>query len=289
VANLRSVEPVVATHDSPLGRWTIARWSPSKLSPLYGNVEQIWYFDGSMTHAKERVFPDALAELIVMLDEPHRDGDVATLDPFPAVCINGLRTRPSVVVAPRGRCRVLGVQFQAAGACALLRSSMKELRDVTIDLRDALGRAAAELGERCADARNAAAVVQTAAQWVTRQIDYDMTRESDVRWAARVIQNSRGVTSIEEIAGRLSAPRARLARRFCEYYGVTPKLFARIVRFDHALSLLQESRDIAAAAAALAYADQSHLYRDFSQFSGMTPGALLSATRYAGSGSVAEL
>jgi hypothetical protein len=87
-----------------------------------------------------------------MLDEPHRDGDDERLASFPAVCINGLRTRSSVVVAPSGRCRVLGIRFEPTGACRVLHASMKALVDVTIDLRDALGRSAAELGERCNDA-----------------------------------------------------------------------------------------------------------------------------------------
>jgi hypothetical protein len=57
------------------GRWTSARWTPPPSSQLFQIVERIWYFDGTMAFPKERVFPDGRAELIVMLDEPHRDGD----------------------------------------------------------------------------------------------------------------------------------------------------------------------------------------------------------------------
>lgn len=91
----------VESQDSSLGRWTVARWTPPTDSPLRGTVERIWYFDGHLTRPKERVFPDGTAELIVMLDEPHRDGSDPALTAFPAVCINGCRTEPSVVVSPR--------------------------------------------------------------------------------------------------------------------------------------------------------------------------------------------
>lgn len=283
-----TVGPIVATHDSPLGRWTTARWSPPSTSPLFERVDCIWYFDGYMTHAKERVFPDGRAELIVMLDEPHRDGDAASLDPFPAVCINGLRTRPSVVVAPQGRCRVLGIRFDPAGACALIRASMRELVDVTIDLRAALGRAAAELGERCAGARSAAGVVRTAAEWLARQMQSEPSADPEVSWTIRAIRGARGLVSMEEIGSQMSLSRARFAQRFCDYSGVTPKVFARIVRFHHALTLLGRVEGIAAASAELAYYDQSHMYRDFAQFAGMTPGAFIGATRYPNSPSVAE-
>jgi hypothetical protein len=47
----------VDSHDSSLGRWTVARWAPPADSPLYDAVERIWYFEGQLTYAKERVFP----------------------------------------------------------------------------------------------------------------------------------------------------------------------------------------------------------------------------------------
>jgi len=287
----------VESADSPLGRWTVAASVPPAGSRLSGFVERIWYFDGSMTHAKERVFPNACAELVVMLDEPHRDGDAAGLPAFPPVCINGLRTRPSVVVAPSGRCRVLGIRLETLGACALMGASIRDITDVTIDLHDVLGRAAGELAERCADAaclsasnpaRGAAEVVRVAAEWTARRIDVAPTLDPAVAFAARTIKNARGMISVDEIGSTLGLSRANLATRFRSRIGVTPKRFARIVRFSNALSLLGDIENIASAAAELSYYDQAHMYRDFDEFAGMTPGAFLGAQRYAGTSSLAE-
>jgi AraC-like DNA-binding protein len=288
----------VESEDSSLGRWLVARWSPPGESPLSAAVERIWYFEGTMSYARERVFPDGRAELIVMLDEPHRDGDTEMLSPFPTVCINGLRTRPSVVVAPAGRCRVLGIRLEPLGASLLLRSSMRELVDVTIDLQDAMGRSAARLGERCANAaerpagngaRNAVAVVTTAAEWMMEQMRGEAAGDAAVRWACRVIGAARGAVSVDEIGSELALPRSRLARRFGEHVGVTPKRFARIVRFHHALSLMGRAGSIAEVASDLAYYDQAHLSRDFAEFAGMTPGAFIAANRYPNSASLAEV
>jgi len=287
----------VESADSPLGRWTVATWSPPALSPLAGLVERIWYFDGSLAHARERVFPNGRAELIVMLDEPHRDGNCPELPAFPAVCINGLLTRPSVVVAPPGRCRVLGIRLEPLGACSLLTEPIRELTDVTIDLRDALGRAADDLGERCADAaetssfdpaRNAVEVVRAAAGWTARRIDMGPAPDPAVRFAAHAIRQARGMVAVDEIGARLGLSRARLAQRFRDRLGITPKRFARIVRFSNALSVIGREENIASAAAELAYYDQAHMYRDFEEFAGMTPGAFLAASRYAGTSSLAE-
>ena len=247
-----------------------------------------------MTNPRERVFPDGCAELIVMLDEPHRDGDIDGLPAFPATCINGIRLRPSVVVSPPGRCRVLGMRLDPAAASRMMRESMKALVDVTIDLHDAVGRAAEELGERCASAastgnaaRNAIAVLGAARNWATRYVIAPV-EEPAVDWLAGAIRSARGVVSLEALSAQLGVARSRLGRRFSERVGVTPKRFARVIRFHNAISVLGETGDIAEAAADLEYFDQSHLYRDFAEFARMTPAEMLAARRYPGSASLAE-
>ncbi len=288
----------VRSEESEFGRWTAARWAPPPSSQLFDIVERIWYFDGTMAFPKERVFPDGRAELIVMLDEPHRDGDDARLASFPAVCINGLRTRSSVVVAPPGRCRVVGIRFEPTGTRRVLRASMQALVDVTVDLRDALGRAATELGERCniaaesagpSPSRAAIDVVRAAAQWVLQRLGDDIGVDPAVLWTTRAIREARGGVAVEALGSTIGLRRAALAQRFSDAVGVTPKRFARIVRFHTALALLGRRGRISHAATDLGYYDQAHMHRDFAEFAGMTPGAFVSANRYPGSASVAEL
>lgn len=285
----------VQSQDSSLGRWTVARWTPAGDSPFRDAVEGIWYFAGQLTHAKERVFPDGTAELIVMLDERHRDGDDPVLAPFPTICINGCRTRPSVVVSPPGRCRVLGISFAPAGACALLRSNMKDLVDVTVDVRDVMGRAADELGERCATAaqtsplnetRSAASVIFAAVDWLQPRLPAEC--DSLVRWTSAKIREARGTVSLDGLGARLGVSRSEFARRFRDGTGLTPKRFARIVRFHNALSLLHHTEQIAAVAAELSYYDQAHMYRDFAEFAQLTPGDFVAARRYLESPNLAE-
>jgi AraC-like DNA-binding protein len=295
ISNGLCAEATVDSAESSLGRWTSARWAPPPSDRLFGLVERIWYFDGQLGHAKERIFPDGRAELIVMLDDPHRDGDTPETAPFPAVCINGLRTRPSVVVPPPGRCRVLGIRLEPAGACALLADSIRDLIDVTIDVQAALGRHAGELGTRCAEvvqrstdpARTALEAIRVGAAWTEARIRDDGI-DPAVHFAERAIRSARGCVSVDAVAMELGLSRARFAERFRSRIGVTPKKFARIVRFGNALSMLAGAETIAAAAADLSYYDQAHLYRDFEEFARMTPGAFAAARRYEGSANLAE-
>lgn len=174
---------------------------------------------------------------------------------------------------------------------------MKQLVDLTIDLRDALGPAAVELGERCADAanafasdraRNAIAVLRVAVEWTMNQTYRNGDGDREIGWMLGAIRQARGNIAVEALAFQTGTPRTQLARRFRDRVGLSPKRFARIVRFHDALSHLGRAGVIAATAADLAYYDQAHMYRDFAEFAGMTPGEFLAANRYPGSPSLAE-
>jgi AraC-like DNA-binding protein len=290
------IVPAVQHGDSELGCWTAAHWQPARGSDLQTAVDRIWYFDGKLALARERVFPDGTVEIIVQIDEPHRDGDLALPTPFPAVCVNGVRTGPNVVVAPAQRCRVVGIRLHAAHASAIIGTPVRLLGNATFDLHDVAGSPARELGERCfaaAESRagavaRATAVVRTAADWVAARMAAVEPRSSAVSVVAGFIVRERGAGRIDALRAETGLSRPELAREFRSELGITPKRFARIVRFHHALRALARGATPGAAALELQYFDQAHLHRDFEEFARMTPGQFLTATRYAGSASIAE-
>jgi AraC-like DNA-binding protein len=293
---LEHIVPSVAYGDSELGRWTAAHWQPSAASTLRSAVDRIWYFDGTLALERERVFPDGTVEIVVQLDEPHRNGDEESPSPFPAVCVNGIRTGPNVVVAPARRCRVLGIRLHAVHAAGVVGAPARLLGDDTFDLHDVAGGAARELGERCfaaGDSRDdaslrAMAAVRAAAAWVAGRIDTARAPATAVALVAGTIVRDRGAVRIEALRAQTGLTRPELARRFRTEIGITPKRFARIVRFHQALRALDRGLTPGAAALDLDYFDQAHLHRDFEEFARMTPGEFVAATRYAGSASVAE-
>ena len=69
--------------------------------------------------------------------------------------------------------------------------------------------------------------------------------------------------------------RRHLERQFLDLVGVSPKRFARIVRLQHALQMLEQS-DVGAkgamTAAACGYADQAHFIRECQDVCGHSPG-----------------
>lgn len=79
---------------------------------------------------------------------------------------------------------------------------------------------------------------------------------------------------VRDLAELTGWSRKRVWSRFTTQVGVTPKRAAMVVRFRCAFDLLVTGHSPADVAVACRYSDQSHLHRDVSAFSGITPGVL---------------
>jgi transcriptional regulator GlxA family with amidase domain len=86
---------------------------------------------------------------------------------------------------------------------------------------------------------------------------------------------------VSTVAAELGLSERHLRRLFREAVGVSPKEFAKLVRFDRAISAAHEDvrANWASIAAATGYYDQAHLIGEFQSISGVTPRALLSELR----------
>jgi len=84
--------------------------------------------------------------------------------------------------------------------------------------------------------------------------------------------------NVRSVAGDLGVSERHLRRVFRETVGMSPKGFARLARFRHALRIVREDSRLswAAIAAAAGYYDQAHLIEEFRAIAGVTPRMLLS-------------
>jgi len=275
-------------HDGAFGCFEMYEWTPQPASPLHGIVERIWHWDGSPADPRERVFPDVTLELIVQLDRAYRAVvDGTTGDPFPFVCIEGLRSGAATIEAPAGRCRVMGLRFTPPAVCALLRRPLGDIVGRTIDLRDALGQPARELAELCGDAADAPSRIALAARWVSTQMRFG---EPDPlsRWCTEIIVGSGGRVRIEALAAATGLSSARLARRFHTHVGLTPKRFARLARFRRSLDALTHGASIADIVHDGGYYDHSHFDADFGEHAGLSPTAFVRAAKFPQGTSLSE-
>jgi len=105
-----------------------------------------------------------------------------------------------------------------------------------------------------------------------RSMFSDVAADPRVDAAVVAIIRSGGRASIEEVAAQAGVSRQHLARAFAYHVGVSPKTFARVMRFRRAITLARGAREgWADLAAELGYFDQSHMISEFREFAGDTP------------------
>ncbi len=91
-----------------------------------------------------------------------------------------------------------------------------------------------------------------------------------VRITARL--SATDAPSMPEIAARLGLSDRQMRRLFQEHYGVSPKFFQRVLRFERALQLLHPNPwESSGALEPGAFSDQSHMIREFMALIRMTP------------------
>ena len=95
---------------------------------------------------------------------------------------------------------------------------------------------------------------------------------SVARVATHLIQRSNGILPVRDVTRRLGCSERHLRRTLVAAVGLSPKQYARIVRFRHAMHLVMRTRQpLAGIASDLGYTDQSHMTREFTVVAGRTP------------------
>ncbi len=83
--------------------------------------------------------------------------------------------------------------------------------------------------------------------------------------------------SLSRIAGQACLSTRQLERKFMERIGVSPQTYYRVMRFNKAFKMKENRPGLSWFNIAIdcGYSDLQHLIKDFKQFSGTTPTALL--------------
>lgn len=193
----------------------------------------------------------------------------------------GVYARP-VRVRHEGSSR--GVQFdlEPPAMRALLGVPAGELGHRTVALEELMGPDAARLAERLHAAPGAQARFAILDEVLLRlAARAPAPARPDLQRAWALLRASTGSIRVEALARALGCSRRHLANRFAEDVGVSPKVAARLIRFEAARARLG-SVPLARLAAELGYADQAHLAREFRALGGAPPTAFPSVQAPAG-------
>lgn len=190
--------------------------------------------------------------------------------------VAGLFDRP-VLFSQAGYHFGVGVGLTPAGAYALFGTPMHELTNTIAELGELIGEQAGRLAGRLADTPGWRARFALLDDVLLSWIQAGPVQHDQVARAWRRLRQSSGRVTVAALAQEVGWSSRYLEIRFRDQVGVSPKTAARILRFQHAVRLAGSPGRPAwsQVTAACGYVDQPHLNRDFRQFAGCSPVALL--------------
>jgi AraC-like DNA-binding protein len=197
--------------------------------------------------------------------------------------VGGLHDGPTLV-EHGGEARTIQVNLTPLGARAVLGLPLGELAHRVVGLEDVVGRAAERLADRLHGARDADARFALLDRALLERVaDAEPLRPDVVRAWTRLDETA-GAIGVGALADELGCSPRHLSTHFRAELGLTPKRFARVLRFSRATERLSRGERLAEIAAACGYADQAHFNRDFRAFAGTTPTEVMRRARPEGSG-----
>lgn len=189
--------------------------------------------------------------------------------------------RRSVAIHHDGRQQGVQVSLTPLGARAVYGVPAAVLAHRLVPLDELLGALGVELVDRLRAATTWAARFATLDELLLRAVGRGADRERVPRVRPEVAEAwsrlvaARGRVQVGAVAAELGWSRRYLTERFRGEVGLSPKTFARVLRFEHAheLATARDALPWADVATVSGYADQAHLVRDWREFTGRTPTA----------------
>jgi len=269
-SRIRTVE-----HESAKGSWRIQflRPAPSAASLVHRFCD---YSECNTEFVRRREPPAGLATLVFNLGPALRvqlpDGSGASYEAGGAFYC-GMSDSFAITETDRAQ-QGVQVSLTPLGARRLSGFPLGEVGDRLIDPTDLFGRSARRTTERLQEANTS----EFRLAIIEQEIELALARPSrplapDLVWSMRRLRSTSGRISVAALAEELGCSRKHLSVRFKREFGMAPKLFARVLRFDLALRGLRSGAvaSWAELADACGYSDQAHLCRDFTVFAGSPP------------------
>lgn len=226
-----------------------------------------------------RGLPSAFLTLIISLGAPVDVVDMPSSRQLPGsfgAFVGGLHASPATVSYGTSL-SCINVELSPLGAHAVLGVRAGDLASLVVGLDDVMGRRGRELTERLSCADGWSERFDILDNVFAHRLADRSGLPGQLVGAWRQLVASGGAARIDAVAAEVAWSRRHLAERFRVEFGLTPKVAARVIRFDRARRLAEHPSavSLATVAAQCGYHDQAHLSREWQDLAGCPPGAWL--------------
>ena len=167
---------------------------------------------------------------------------------------------------------IFTVFFHAGVLHRLIRVPMVEIDQSFHDAELFFGKELQAVHDQLASAANYSLMITIAEQFLFEKFKR-LARESVVDNIASYLLNDPTEFSLDAIAKQACLSTKPFYRKFTERIGISPKLFSRLARFNHAYQCKNAHPNLywSSIAQQFGYTDYHHLEKEFKEFTGLTP------------------
>lgn len=192
----------------------------------------------------------------------------------PRLTVTGSHDRPLAAVG-LGTTRDISVRIRPEATAALLGIQGAELRRGDLDLGALWGGEWRSFGERLLQTDDADVAIRIVEAMLLRRILAVTPPREEMRLAVETLSRHAGANAVAMASERVGMTSRYLDILFRRHLGMSPKRFARLVRFSRCASaILRPEQDARGHEARLHFFDDSHYIRDFKALAGITPTQL---------------
>ncbi|HVO81340.1 MAG TPA: helix-turn-helix domain-containing protein [Terriglobales bacterium] len=249
--------------------------------PLSHFVENLWFYrDLEVDHNKEKLLPNASMELIIDLKDGskrlYNRNDLSHFDTYNRCWISGMQ-RQFIVIGAEVGSSMMGAKFHTGGAAPFFGFPLSELGGSVVELELIWKREVLALREQLLECPTIEGKFDLLESYLLSKAESRLEPDQAVT-AALITLRSWPALPLSELASRLGLSHKGMIARFDCRVGLTPKLMARLLRFQRAVLAIHGAAsepDWPDLALDCGYYDQAHLIHEFQEFAGMTPAQYL--------------
>lgn len=243
---------------------------------LSAHVKCYWTLESGeeiMPTEREKIFPDGCTELIFhygdLFKKHHND---RLFEYQPRSFLHG-QLKQFAEIEASGKIGIFAVRFHPHGLHHFLNMDLHEITGQNVAPGDFWKKEGEVLEDKILHAAGARQRIEIIENFLLARLSKTKSRSDFTDYCVRQILQSNAAISIDKLAKDSGVSRRHLERKFITKVGLTPKLFSRIVRFQNAITRIEQGdfSNLTYLSLENGFYDQSHFIHDFKAFTGISP------------------
>jgi AraC-like DNA-binding protein len=221
----------------------------------------------------QKIIPDGFTEIIFHVGDPYRI-NLSGEWMLQSRSLFAAQITKHFLLENTGRSGMIGIKFKPTALSWLFNVSMHSFTDTVVDISTALGNRMDKVEANLRSASDIESRIAILNDYFSSLAEVIPSGQAKVDQAVEQTLAKYGAVTVGELAALLQISERQLERLFNKHVGMSPKRYARIIRFNKIFELIQQG-DFAWVDMALeaGFADQSHFIRNFKAFTGEDPTA----------------